>query len=415
MDFAGYKFRKGEVNDMKKTCRTIFLMAAFTLGLFIFSNTGEAAGQITGLKQDISKTTANAITLAWDAVPGLSFPSCYEVLFSTDGATNWQSVGTSYTPSTVIGRLSPGQVFYAKVQIASSKETGESAPVLVSTRPEPADVGGLKQTDATTSSISMSWSAVAGATNYEVYRSDGVNNYTLIGATADTSFKVTGLGASQYGKYFIIACSTTAAGVTGKSRNYITTTMKTAPGKVSTLSMSNFWPEQNKARYQWTDVQYADGFQFQLLDKKDKVLHKASQTVCWYDHTPIYKNKFVRCRVRAYIKIGDKKVYGSWSPSQWNAYPKKLTAKRTKDGKKLKVTWSKISGISKYEVSVSTSKDSGYKKYKSLGSKKTSCSITKCGKKKLKKNKRYYVRIKYVTKEDGKSITSNVYSRIQER
>lgn len=77
-----------------------------------------------------------------------------------------------------------------------------------------------------------------------------------------------------------------------------------------------------------------------------------------------------------------------------------------KSGKQsIKITWTKISGTTKYQVYMSTKKNSGYKRIKTVSSK--SFSYTKG---KLKKGKRYYFKVRSYKKVGGKNYYSSFSS-----
>ena len=83
--------------------------------------------------------------------------------------------------------------------------------------------------------------------------------------------------------------------------------------------------------------------------------------------------------------------------------PKATTIKSLKKrGKKaVKITYKKVSGVSGYQIYMSTKKKSGYKKIATLSSKKSSYT-----KGKLKKGKKYYVRVRAYSNLNGtKSYT----------
>lgn len=72
--------------------------------------------------------------------------------------------------------------------------------------------------------------------------------------------------------------------------------------------------------------------------------------------------------------------------------------KLKKSGKKsIKITWTKVSGTTKYQIYMSTKKKSGYKKIKTASAK--SSTYTKG---KLKKGKRYYFKVRSCKKVGGK-------------
>ena len=79
--------------------------------------------------------------------------------------------------------------------------------------------------------------------------------------------------------------------------------------------------------------------------------------------------------------------------------PKATTIKSLKKrGKKaIKITYKKVSGVSGYQIYMSTKKKSGYKKIATLSSKKSSYT-----KGKLKKGKKYYFKVRTMKKVSGK-------------
>ena len=79
--------------------------------------------------------------------------------------------------------------------------------------------------------------------------------------------------------------------------------------------------------------------------------------------------------------------------------PKATTIKSLKkSGKKaVKITYKKVSGVSGYQIYMSTKKKSGYKKIVTLSSKKSSYT-----KGKLKKGKKYYFKVRTMKKVSGK-------------
>ena len=79
--------------------------------------------------------------------------------------------------------------------------------------------------------------------------------------------------------------------------------------------------------------------------------------------------------------------------------PKATTIKSLrKSGKKaVKITYKKVSGVSGYQIYMSTKKKSGYKKIATLSSKKSSYT-----KGKLKKGKKYYFKVRTMKKVSGK-------------
>lgn len=201
---------------------------------------------------------------------------------------------------------------------------------------------------------------------------------------------------------------TTSADFTVTGDYYTAVYMRTMPAKVATTAMTNYYSSINVAYYGWTDVNNADGYQFQLLNNKGKSIYSTETAGTSVRISPYKKGVFTKARTRAYITIGNTKFFGPWSDYNYNAACKKIKMKRSANRKKITVTWKKITGAAGYKVYVSTKSNGGWKKVKTLSAKKKSCTITKYGKKKLSKKKTYYVKVEYLTKVGKKKVTSAI-------
>lgn len=399
---------------MKKSIKMLVMFLAVAFGVLLATGTkSQAAAWNANLVQTDAAT--DKITLQWSAYLGADY---YEVYFSYD-EQDWKAMDYTREANIQIRNLTPGDVYYATVvaYTASYWESedmtavAQSTPIRVATKPEVPAVTGLKQTGAKVNSITMSWNAVSGATSYDVYRRNSWDNYTKVASDVKTtSYTVTGLSASSQIDYFVIAKKTTQVpGVVGESGEFGYLAMKTIPGKVSRIAMTNYWDSLHEASYGWASVNNAAGYQFELRNYNGKkVLYSQDVTGSSLYVKPYPKGQFTRAQVRAYIVVGNTKLYGAWSDANYNASNKKLTWKRSANRKKITLKWKKITGASGYKISISTKSDSGFKTVKKLSKKKTSITITKCGKKKLKKNKTYYVRVEYLMKSGKKTISSGI-------
>ena len=76
----------------------------------------------------------------------------------------------------------------------------------------------------------------------------------------------------------------------------------------------------------------------------------------------------------------------------------------------MSLTWTKNKAIAKYKVYVSSkSKETGFKKVATLKGSKTSYTITKVGKKKISRKKKYYVKIVPYVKDGKKAHKSDSF------
>jgi chitinase len=154
---------------------------------------------------------------------GASGTGTTDVSTWTQSATDWQQLTTTFRtgPSTTRvtvythGWYGTG-AYHADDLSLTGPGTGPAQP--------PAAPAGLKTEAVTTSSVTLAWTAVPGATGYAVYR-DGAKVRTVTG----TSTTVTGLAPST-----AYAFQVTAVNDAGESARSATVTATTAPGSGGT-------------------------------------------------------------------------------------------------------------------------------------------------------------------------------------
>ncbi|WP_241741215.1 glycoside hydrolase family 18 protein [Streptomyces sp. L2] len=145
----------------------------------------------------------------------------------TPDASAWKQLSTSFTTGssttsvTVYTHGWYGQPAYYADDVSvygpDGGGGGDPAPTV------PAAPSGLKATGTTSSSVSLAWNTVSGATGYNVYR-DG----SKVTAVSGTSATVTGLTAST--SYSFQVTATNAAGESAKSAAVSATTSPTGGG-----------------------------------------------------------------------------------------------------------------------------------------------------------------------------------------
>ncbi|MEU6283931.1 glycoside hydrolase family 18 protein [Streptomyces sp. NPDC047028] len=145
----------------------------------------------------------------------------------TPDASTWKQLSTSFTTGssttsvTVYTHGWYGQPAYYADDVSvygpDGGGGGDPSPTL------PAAPSGLKATGTTSSSVSLSWNTVSGATGYNVYR-DG----SKVTAVSGTSATVAGLTAST--SYSFQVTATNAAGESAKSAAVSATTSPTGGG-----------------------------------------------------------------------------------------------------------------------------------------------------------------------------------------
>ncbi len=180
---------------------------------------------------------------------GASGTGTTDVSTWSPGSTGWTQLRTSFTtgPSTTSVKVYThgwyGQAAYYADDVEVTGPDGGGG----TDQPGPAVPGapaGLAVSTATSSSVSLSWNAVSGATGYTVYR-DGVKATTATG----TSATVTGLAADTAYQFSVSA--TNAAGESVKSATVSGRTAKkdeTGPGPSTSVpkhAVTGYWQNFN--------------------------------------------------------------------------------------------------------------------------------------------------------------------------
>lgn len=397
--------------------KSLILLAITSIMLFAMSITSMAA---TETNMNIQQTNAgdSYVEIKWQKYLGQDIH--YHVELSYDGV-NWAMQDWNTSPSITISDLSPDSTYYVRVAVYNSnwheKDASEDGVcVAVSTKQaictKPSKVQNLRQTKATKNSISMTWDAVAGASSYKILIFENYD-YKTVATSKTNSVTIKGLDASSNIEYYVAAVKNVngyeAVGDRSKSVD-----MKTVPKKVTRVAITDLYDNIKVCYYGWTSCENADGYQYEItsLNGKKKY-YKATTTSTSARLTTYPVGAFTKARVRAYVEINGKKTYGPWSNYDYNACSKDVTARRSKNGKKITLKWKKVSGVSEYRIYISTKEKKGYKKVATVSSKKSSYTITKYNKKNLKKGQKYYVQLRYVGKNGKKKVVSNIYSYVR--
>ena len=187
----------------------------------------------------------------------------------------------------------------------------------------------------------------------------------------------------------------------------------TKPGKVAVKKAVS--TSYSSVKLTWSKVKNATGYQIYRATSKGgsyKLVKTISKnTTISYTDQKLTTGKTYYYKVRAYVKSGSKKVYGSnskiCSAKPVPAATTSLTVKRA-SSTKAKLQWKKVAGASGYVVYRSSSKNGTYTAVKSLTSaKKLTYTDTK-----VKKGKAYYYKVRAYRVVKGKRVYG-AYSAIK--
>ena len=208
-DFIATDFDNNNTKEIKQYyLRITFKNANRKDNLYKLSLYGEkieSVGKVTGLEAE-SKTTSS-IKLKWNGQPEAKE---YEVWYYNEIKDVWECIGTTEQTSYEIKNLKEGNSYRFKIRATNIlDEAGEfSNEILEATKVEkPSKVVELKKKSETTSSITLNWSAVPGATIYEIYQyNNSSKSWENVGSSVATTYTVNGLEDGTTYKFKVRAC-----------------------------------------------------------------------------------------------------------------------------------------------------------------------------------------------------------------
>lgn len=406
---------------MKMMKRFAAAMLALTMVFGLCNFSASAVGHVDGLKQ--TEWNKDSVSISWNMFAGANDYAIF--ISNTPNPTDLKyKKDTSSVNNITITGLNAGATFYIQIRaykeyVFGEKECNETPVVATSdvfaitTLPEaPAKPDSVIQTGATANTVTLTWSAVANVTGYEVRQYVGYNNEPVVAdvaASQGTSAMIGGLAYNAENRYNVYSYVVAPNGQKVYSSDYAYLWhVKALPRAYASgeFGISNLYTGLKETDFRASSVDSnADDYVFQVKNKKT---NKTVFTGKDLTMTGATKNKFLKYRVRGYINInnGQSKAYGPYSGYKYFAWMEGFSAQQVGKKKAVKVTWKKVQGASGYDIQISTSRDGGYKKVKSVSAKSNSVVVSKYGKKSLKKNQDYYILITPKTKVGKKTVKS---------
>ncbi len=209
------------------------MLAAATHGRGIFTTIVGAApptcGTVSGLAS--SAITSSSATVSWTALSGANN---YDVDYKLNSSGTWINAVTATTStSRNITGLTASSLYDWRVRANCTGATGAYAQAQFTTTAPPAcgTVTGLASSAITSSSATVSWSALSGANNYDVdYKLNSSGTWiNSITGTTSTSRNITGLSASSLYDWRVRANCTGSTGAYAQAQ-FTTAAVTTCPG-----------------------------------------------------------------------------------------------------------------------------------------------------------------------------------------
>ena len=267
-------------------------------------------------------------------------------------------------------------------------------------------VTNLHMTATTVDSIMLSWAKCSDANWYVIrYWQTGARSTEHMIKTVGNvdTYTVTGLAQAEY-VFYVIAANRQDDGEL-KYNPLSAVSFRAAPiaKKPTGISLSNAglsYASFAVAGLGNSDTSFYDT-EAELYNASGRKLgtYTGNPDAITITDTRIKKNQFYKVRVRGTYTLAD----GTRQAGEWSSYKyfsvglKNVTGSAKKTS--ISLSWSKVKGATSYAIYLKKSGADSYKKVKTVKAKKQSAKITKYGKKKLKTNTMYYVKVVAIYKK----------------
>lgn len=383
----------------KKYVLNVLFLLCFTFSFtFLLHVNASAATTPTGLAQ--TDGDDDSVTVTWNSQLNDNIDYYYSISDTNTFNSNNVANTYSYDCTKYFYGLQSGRTYF--VWIGAKEDEAPiiwSSPIAVVTAPTYVDTKSVQYTNATETSFSLSWNAVAGASGYKVsYYVYGTYSDTakVVDVGNSTSATLTGLANNTDYEVKIAAYRTAGSYVAISDTNSIYTDFYTLPTKVTGVDCDYFNTsvKQGKATFSWDKNPVATGYQYEIYkyNGKKKLLtgtvDKYSYDYASVSNSKLKPRQIYKIRVRAFVNTANNtKKYGAWSSYDYFSRCADTDLSLKKSSGKIKASWSKVTGATSYYVYMSTKYNGGYKKVATTT--KTSLVINKT----IKSGKYYYVRI----------------------
>ncbi|KMY42847.1 hypothetical protein AC622_00055 [Bacillus sp. FJAT-27916] len=249
----------------------------------------------------------------------------------------------------------------------------------------------LRAVATSPATIDLSWSAIEGATNYEIYQASGPNaEYTLIDTVSSISYTLQNVTPGPV-KYYKIR------GVQETNEMYLysqySQIVSAATSLTAPLNLETAKTTYNSVTLSWSQVIGAKGYEIYAAESANGTFKRVKITSdTTFTHTNLATNKSYFYKIKAYSQ-DITTYYGPFSNtiSAKLSFTAPVNLKVTnKTYNSVSLSWSKVQDAKGYEIWMASAKDGKYTKVIST----TSTSYTH---KNLATNKTYYHKIRAYT------------------
>jgi fibronectin type 3 domain-containing protein len=224
--------------------------------------------------------TDSSIAISWQTATGAL---SYKIYISTTQTGTYEVQGTATGTQYTLNRLTAGTTYYIKVTaISGTRESAASGVLTAQTAVKtPSVPTGVTAATASVTSITVTWTAVEGASSYIIYGGTSSSSLAQIGTSISATYTHTGLTAATM--YYYAVASVNAGGTSVKSTATSATTGVSAPGVPSGVTAKA--ASSTSITVTWTSVTGASSYIIYGGTSSTSLAQIGTSTSATYTHT----------------------------------------------------------------------------------------------------------------------------------
>jgi len=256
-------------------------------------------------------TSSSKVKLNWTAAEGVDG---YEIRRSSSKDSGYEKLTTTSGTSKEVSASSK-KLNYYKIRSYTNQNgkktySGYTDPVAIYPLSKPSE---LSVSVTSAGAITLKWKSVSNAQRYDVYYSrteDGT--YTKKTSTTEPQATLTGLLSSSNSSVYLKVYAARTDGSVSSRSGYSAAVKASLPPKAPT-GLSAYSTSSDKVKLSWSAVTNAEGYEIYRSSSMGSGYSKSTSTTGLSKSVSASSKKVNYYKVRAYVTMNGKKLYGDYS------------------------------------------------------------------------------------------------------